>query len=116
MRATYQSAISVLTKTKIHVNLLDSTAFFFQNARYRSQDVRHQDVSLFHCNHITLKIRIIITENLILKIAEFLMNEKIGFIYTNTGVPKLTQDLNLPPFVQRSVGNSERKRISQLTI
>ena len=31
------------------------------------------------------------------------------------GVPKLTQDLNLPPFVQRSVGNPERKRISQLT-
>ena len=25
------------------------------------------------------------------------------------GVPKLTQDLNLPPFVQRSVGNPERK-------
>ena len=32
------------------------------------------------------------------------------------GVPKLTQDLNLPPFVQRSVGNPERKRISQLTV
>ena len=31
-------------------------------------------------------------------------------------VPKLTQDLNLPPFVQRSVGNPERKRISQLTV
>ena len=32
------------------------------------------------------------------------------------GVTKLTQDLNLPPFVQRSVGNPKRKRISQLTV
>ena len=36
--------------------------------------------------------------------------------YWNIGVPKLTQDLNLPPFVQRSVGNPERKRIFQLTV
>ena len=40
-----------------------------------------------------------------------------GNLYiSNTGVPKLTQDLNLSPFVQRSVGNPERKRISQLTV
>ena len=43
-------------------------------------------------------------------------SEKYIFSKNNTSVPKLTQDLNLPPFVQRSVPNPERKRISQLTV
>ena len=40
----------------------------------------------------------------------------LRIIFFYKGVPKLTQDLILPPFVQRSVGNPERKRISQLTV